>query len=156
MKQVTSATMSMSFAIRPHLHECRTSPCRGHFRENHQLAHTESFDKRWSSEIGEVFLRVIRQTQQTEHLRHPRFTKSFLLTDLGLCQLFFVRQALLPAKHLKNGMGHGRTFGRLVPVLASIRTRRPPSELEGCSDKRGQIVLCKGQPQNQFYTEAGS
>lgn len=156
MKQVTSATMSMPFAIRPHLHECFTSLQRRHFREDHQLAHTEGLDEFRSRQISKVFLSVIREMQQTEHLRHPCFAKSFLLTDLSLRQLFFLRQPLLPAKHLQNWMRHGRALGQLAPVRASRGTGRPPGKLEGCSHKGGEIVLCKGQSQNQPDPETGS
>ena len=156
MQQATSATMSMPFAIGPHFHECCTSLRRWHFRKNHQLAHTEGFDERWCSQIGEVFLSVIRQMQQTEHLRHPCFAKSFLLADLGLRQLLFVRQPLLPAEHPANGMTHGGTFVHFVAGLDTTRATRFPSELEWCSDERGEIVLRQRKPQNQPDPEAGS
>lgn len=128
MKRTVSSRHSMPLAIRAHPLECFRPFWRRRFGDDHQLAHAESLNQCGSVEGREVVLRLFRQMQQAEHLRHPCLAKSLLFTNLRLGQRLVLAQASLPIKDAPD---------RMPGVLAAQPARvRPPVRLEPCISGR--------------------
>lgn len=131
----------MPLAVRPHPLERLRPFGSGSLGYAHQLADAESPDERGGGEIREVVLCIFGQMQKAEHLRHSRFAKALLFTNLHFGQRLVFIQAPLPVEDSPDGMP-----GRLVALLRG-RPRQPAlhrgfqREVERLRDERSELVL---------------
>lgn len=156
MERFTSTAQPMSLAIRPHPLERLRPFGGGSLGDTHQLADAKSPDKRGGGEIREVVLCFLGKMQQAEHLRHSRFAKALLFTNLNFGQRLVFIQPPLPVEHSPDGMPRRFViflFG--VSQWAALR-RGLEGELERRRHERRQIVLVVGQPQNELEPEGSS
>jgi hypothetical protein len=156
VERFASTAQPIPLAIRPHPLE-RFRPFRGgSLGDTHQLADAESPDERGGGEIREVVLCVLGKMPKAEHLRHSRFAKALLLTNLDFGQCLVFLQTPLPVEHSPDGMPR-----RLVVLLRGL-FRQPAlcrgfhGEVERLRHERSQIVLVVGKAQNQPDPEGSS
>lgn len=156
VERFTSTARPMPLAIRPHSLECLRPFKDGSLGDAHQLADAESPDERGSGEIREVVLCVLGQMQKAEHLRHSRFAKALLLTNLNFGQRLVFIQTPLPVEHSPDGMPRRHA----VPLRGLFRQaalrRGFERELERLRHERRQIVLVVGKAQNELEPEGSS
>jgi len=146
----------MPLTIRPHPFERLGSFGGRSLGDNHQLAHAESLDERGNREVREIVLCVLGQMQKAEHLRHSRFAKALLLTNLHFGQRLVFIQTLLPVEHYPDGMP-GRQAALLRVLFRQPASRRRfQREVERLRHVRSQIVLVVGKAQNELEPEGSS
>jgi hypothetical protein len=146
----------MPLAIRPHSLERLRPFGGGSLGDAHQLADAESPDERRGGEIREVVLCILGQMKKAEHLRHSRFAKTLLLTNLHFGQRLVLVQPPLPVEHSPDGMPprHAVLLCGLFPWPALCRGLE--GELERFRHERRQIVLVVGKAQNELEPEGSS
>lgn len=146
----------MTLAIRPHPLERLRPFGGGSLGDAHQLADAESPDERGGGEIREVVLRVLGKMQQAEHLRHSRFAKALLLTNLHFGQRLVFIQPPLPVEHSPDGMPRHFVILPLGVFRRPALRRGFEGELERLRHERRQVVLVVGKSQNQLEPEGSS
>lgn len=156
VERFVSTAHPMPLAIRPHPLERLRPFAGGSLGDAHQLADAKSLDERGTREIREVIFRVRGQMQKAEHLRHSRFAKALLLTNLDFGQRLVFLQTPLPVEDSPDGMPR-RFVVLLCGLLRHLALRREfKGEVERLRHERSQIVLVVGQAKNQLDPEGSS